>query len=202
MIAASSVTGRKPTQTAPVPVAGLSDVIAIGAEKVVPAQSSLTATVRCWETTPRASSADGTTTNSSTPVVVSGLSNAIGVAPGYDHSCAVPVDGTAKCWGSNVFGQIGHWNDVGTSIFAQWQSRGCQASSRLAVGAMRSCARLSDGTAKCWGTNLDGILGDGTQQLARCRSLCERFIWRSPDLGWLGPFLCNYDRRIGKVLGC
>ena len=31
----------------------------------------------------------------------------------------------------------------------------------LTAGAYHTCALLSDGTARCWGRNLEGQLGDG-----------------------------------------
>src|SRR2546421_12273139 len=33
---------------------------------------------------------------------------------------------------------------------------------QLSVGANHACARMSDGTARCWGDNSESQLGDGT----------------------------------------
>lgn len=88
----------------------------------------------------------------------------LGVAVGDEHSCAVLADGRAKCWGTNLSGelgdgtQIGHWMPApvpGLSNVAQISAGGF-------YGARHTCARLNDGSVRCWGSNSSGQLGDGT----------------------------------------
>jgi hypothetical protein len=104
---------------------------------------------------------DGTTTSSSTPVAVSGLSNAVAITAGTFHTCAVLSDGTARCWGNNHYGQLGD-GTLTTRLTPVAVSGLSNAVAIAAAGIYHTCAVLSDGTARCWGYNGDGQLGDGT----------------------------------------
>ena len=84
------------------------------------------------------------------------------------HTCALTSLGTLKCWGYNNRGQIG--NDV-TGTNALTPQNVCAAAGcgsllsgvvYLAAGSEHTCAILSDTTARCWGSNTNGQLGDGT----------------------------------------
>jgi len=83
-----------------------------------------------------------------------------GLAAGGHHTCAVLSDGTARCWGDNSSGQLGLGKAGGVEkkpvpITATTNVNG------LALGGAHSCARLKDGTVKCWGANTHGELGGG-----------------------------------------
>jgi hypothetical protein len=109
---------------------------------------------------------DGTgTQNSTMPVGVSGLSGILGVGAGAAaamHSCAVLSDGAAQCWGSNDYGQLGQdtWNLIASNVPVV--VTGLEGATQVSVGGAHSCAVLSDGTARCWGKNASGELGNGT----------------------------------------
>lgn len=117
---------------------------------------------------------DGTTTNNSTPVVVQGLSGAVEIAAGYYHSCARLGDGTVRCWGSDASGQLGDGATSGSTCFTGLVNgsgpcqltpvvvQGLSGAVEIGAGYHYSCARLGDGTVRCWGDNLFGELGDGT----------------------------------------
>jgi alpha-tubulin suppressor-like RCC1 family protein len=66
-----------------------------------------------------------------------------------------------RCWGTNSFGQLGDGTTTPNAepVAVQGLDSGVSA---IAVGGNHSCALLSGGTAKCWGGNYDGQLGDGT----------------------------------------
>jgi len=83
------------------------------------------------------------------------------VATGGDHSCARLDDATVKCWGANFYGQLGLGDPVdrgdepgemGDSLPAVSLGTGRTATA-VTVGALHTCARLDNGSVKCWGDN-------------------------------------------------
>ncbi len=118
--------------------------------------------MKCWGNNEYGGLGDGTMTHRTTPVSVIGLGGtAVSIGANGNHTCALLSDGTMKCWGINDFGQLGR----GTfGAFATPQSvigLGGTATS-IALGGGHTCAVMSDATAKCWGENTFGNLGDGT----------------------------------------
>jgi alpha-tubulin suppressor-like RCC1 family protein len=93
---------------------------------------------------------------------VTGVSNATAIAAGEEHSCALLADGTVKCWGYNSYGQIG--DNTTTTRQVPTLVLGIDAGTAIGIwaGPAHSCALMVDGTAKCWGQNIHGQLGDGT----------------------------------------
>jgi len=98
---------------------------------------------------------------SSTPVPVAGgrvFSELSGL--GY-HYCG--ISGTdALCWGSNEDGQLGD-GLTDTTRLAPAAVHDGLAFSHVAVGQFHTCGLTTGGVAYCWGWNLQGQLGDGTQ---------------------------------------
>ena len=102
------------------------------------------------------------------PSVDLGSSEAVDLIVGAGHACALLATGRVKCWGANDSGQLGlgDRNDRGGSI-----SDMGSALSPVDLGSVEvvglhgvgnhTCARLSKGRLKCWGTNTFGALGVG-----------------------------------------
>ncbi len=98
------------------------------------------------------------------------------VAAGEYHTCAVSaasysvgVDeylGTVLCWGFNGSGQIGNGTSGGSvraasRVLANSSGAPLSAATQVAGGWSSTCARLADGTARCWGNAQFGQLGNG-----------------------------------------
>jgi serine/threonine protein kinase len=86
------------------------------------------------------------------------------IAAGAAHTCGISRE-RVLCWGDNSSGQLGNGGapEDQTSPAAVMQLPSSPPT-MLAVGAVHSCALLTNGAAYCWGQNLHGQLGNGTTE--------------------------------------
>jgi len=95
--------------------------------------------------------------SSSTPVVVSGISGAREIVVGQDHTCAFDSGGDLYCWGSATLGQNGGTTSTSTPTFVSTTA----GPELLTAGINHTCVNTYGGV-RCWGSNSNGQLGDGT----------------------------------------
>ena len=95
--------------------------------------------------------------------------SAVQVSAGLLHTCAVLDDATLKCWGEGSFGRTGNGNtadrgklpnEMGDNLPVVDLGTG-RTALQVAAGDTHTCARLDDGSVKCWGLGLNGRLGYG-----------------------------------------
>jgi alpha-tubulin suppressor-like RCC1 family protein len=116
--------------------------------------------------------------SNSPPTVVRGFANVKAFSYSNDgqqteHSCAVIVGGTVKCQSPYPYmGQIG----IGVTLTKRVVTvAGLHGVTAISASSFYTCAVLSGGAVRCWGSNDGGQLGDGTTQ-TRFRPVSVRGI--------------------------
>jgi alpha-tubulin suppressor-like RCC1 family protein len=115
--------------------------------------------VRCWGWNAGGQLGDGTTVSRASPVDVLGLATGVkSIVGGYAFTCALTTAGGVKCWGSNQDGNLGDGTTTARAVPGDvvGLTTGVVA---LAAGSGHTCALMSGGGVKCWGS---AFLGDGT----------------------------------------
>ena len=85
------------------------------------------------------------------------------LAVGGYHACARLSNGKVFCWGSNVYGQLGDGTSNNNRLSPVQVNFGTGVLARsIAAGSNHTCAVLSNGTARCWGWNTNGQIGDNS----------------------------------------
>jgi alpha-tubulin suppressor-like RCC1 family protein len=85
------------------------------------------------------------------------------VACGGSHTCAIMQGGSVRCWGNGGYGALGYANTNTVGVFAPAEQAGDVMiggpAVQLSLGVQHSCARLQDGSVRCWGNGGSGKLG-------------------------------------------
>ena len=163
--------GTRTNSSVAVDVSGLgSGVQAISAGNRDTCAVTDSGAVKCWGWNRFGQLGDGTRTDSSVPVDVSGLGSGVAVIrTGGKHTCALTVSGAVKCWGRNRWGQLGDGattdkvpRGVDSSVPVDVRGLGSGVAA-ISAGTDHTCALTVSGGVKCWGRNLAGELGDGSE---------------------------------------
>lgn len=149
----------------PVNVVGLtSGVIAIATGGDASHTCAITSAhgLRCWGNNNYGQLGNGANANSGVPVDVTGLSAGVAsVAVGQENTCARTTAGGAKCWGSNGYGQLGNGSTTGSSVPVDVSGLTSGVAS-VSVGSFNTCGLTTAGGVKCWGSNVQSSLGNGS----------------------------------------
>jgi alpha-tubulin suppressor-like RCC1 family protein len=99
---------------------------------------------------------------SATPVIVDRRTqNATQIAAGWNHAFAVDPDGSLWAWGSNYYGAPGLSTVGPEPVRTPQKVPGLTGVTQLAAGNEMSVALRSDGTLLVWGSENNGLRGDG-----------------------------------------
>ena len=114
----------------------------------------------CWGSNFNGQLGDGTKVNKALPTQLTVVGPKAIVAGG-GFTCVNAAQ--PKCWGVNSFGQLGNGNtDTQSGIVTVQGALG--EVKQLAAGGSHVCAILADDRLACWGGNITGQLGDGTNE--------------------------------------
>lgn len=151
---------------APVYVADLQGVASVAVGQNSACAVLKTGSVKCWGRNNAGQLGDGsemgTALYSAVPVDVVGISDATSIDGYENHFCVGLSGGGAKCWGQGSSLQLG--NGVRAASNVPVDVGGLTGSvSQIALNSAASCALLANNTVWCWGTNVNGNLGNGTE---------------------------------------
>jgi alpha-tubulin suppressor-like RCC1 family protein len=136
-------------------------------------------TVRCWGEADVGQLGYGNTNNvgdnefpsSAGPVDLGTGRTAIAIDAGSNHVCALLDDGKVLCWGQGAFGALGYGNTKNIGDNEAPGSLGGEhdllelgfgrTAVAISAGGNHTCARLDNGTVRCWGQGAFGELGYG-----------------------------------------
>jgi hypothetical protein len=130
----------------PVPVSGLSGVVAVSAGTEDDLALLSDGTVMEWSGGP--------------PAPVPDLSEVVAVSAGDGFNLALLRDGTVMAWGDDDYGELGDGSTEGSATPVP--VTGLSEVTAISAGYDSSLALLRDGTVMAWGLNQNGELGDGS----------------------------------------
>lgn len=123
--------------------------------------------VKCWGANEDGVLAGPYGSYSTEPVDIPrlGAGTTVQLTTGKKHACAVSITGATRCWGSNSSSQLGIGMAKGGSEAMPTLVSGLGPGTTRQVDAnyLSTCVVRDDGAALCWGSNVIGTLGDGTQ---------------------------------------
>ncbi len=156
--------GSRTARTTPVPVPGVGPGLksmAVGGFHACAVTAA--GGVVCWGRDLDGALGDGAEEGGPGAVGVVGLNSGVrSLAAGAAHSCALLDSGIVKCWGSNAFGQVGDGTSGAERPAPADVIELGGSATLIEAGDAHTCAVLADGGVRCWGSNADGQLGDGS----------------------------------------
>ena len=131
----------------PVPVTGLTDIVAVAAGNYQNLALKADGTVWRWGSC-------SPYPDTSVPVIISGIDTVMAIAAGAHHGVALKKDGTVWSWGNNEYGALGN-GTYGTYSNAYStvpvQAVGLSDVTAISAGVFYTMALRSDGTPWVWG---------------------------------------------------
>lgn len=104
----------------------------------------------------------GTTHTTFSPVLVTGGHKFLSVAAGTTHSCGITTKNDAYCWGDNGYGELGDGDPDYTNKLKPVLVTGGLKFNQISTGDAHTCAITTTNDAYCWGTGMDGALGNSS----------------------------------------
>jgi alpha-tubulin suppressor-like RCC1 family protein len=145
----------------PVPVVGLSKVVALVAGENHSVALSETGEVYSWGSDSKGQLGQSAAMNLAIPTQVRGLEDVIYLSAGRFHNLAVKQDGTVWSWGWNFNGQLG--DGTNTDRSSPVAVGPIVNIRKVSSGGGHSLALKKDGTVWAWGGNNYGAIGNGSQ---------------------------------------
>ena len=82
---------------------------------------------------------------------------------GGAHNCSITEERSIYCWGLNLAGQLGNGNHENSNYPVSVTNINSEPIF-VSAGPSHTCLIATDDTIKCWGNNMFGQLGEGTNK--------------------------------------
>jgi alpha-tubulin suppressor-like RCC1 family protein len=97
------------------------------------------------------------------------LTGVVQIAAGDQHTCALLGSGQVRCWGHNAVGELGTGGPspdrrLPQVVLNRTGTGPLTGVAQIDVASQRTCARLRNGQARCWGNNDGGALGNASDE--------------------------------------
>jgi hypothetical protein len=89
-------------------------------------------------------------------------SSVASISAADNHACAVLHNGTVQCWGDDSLGQLGDGSTDSSGSLVTTAFTSGDVAVAVSSSADTSCALLSNGTVKCWGSGEFGVTALGS----------------------------------------
>lgn len=126
-------------------------------------------TVKCWGSNSLGQFLPGGPAAVATPTTVAGVT-AVRSLSTSTPKCAVRTDATAVCWGYNYFDPAAPTSVAAVTV------PGLAGATRVTGSGYEGCARLVDGSSRCWGPDNYGVHGTGTISPSRTASVVPTVV--------------------------
>lgn len=86
------------------------------------------------------------------------------IAASVSYTCALTSAGGVKCWGDRNYGQVGDnlkssFPPLSAPVSVSGLASGV---TKIVAGGAHTCAAVTTGGVRCWGSNGEGALGNGS----------------------------------------
>ncbi|SNT10646.1 Alpha-tubulin suppressor [Asanoa hainanensis] len=159
--------GTHTSRPIPGSVASLREVTAVAAGGRFSLALLRDGTLRAWGQNSSGQLGDGTTSDRTLPVEVLGLPGHVtAIAAGNSTALALLADGTVLAWGLNSSGELGQGTADNQPHPVPLTVPLPQRATSIGAGLFHSLAVLADGSARGWGLNNEGQVGNGSNAVS------------------------------------
>jgi len=119
---------------------------------------------RCWGKNQNGQLGVGTSglnTDLNAPPATDAIADVQAIAAGGSHTCALTTAGGVRCWGSPLGGALGLPPPIGDTNRPSTTDT-LTGVSAIDAGRGHTCALTTAGGVRCWGDNVSGEVGDGS----------------------------------------